>query len=81
MFFILKKDSQERLVVLGFSFFLKNLVDIIKSMFKGETQDALMALLLPKPNFDAMCLYNGLKVCTADACNKELKGHVLFCTL
>lgn len=44
-------------------FFVKDLVDALKPMFKGETQDALMALLLPKPNFDAMCLYNALKVC------------------
>ncbi|XP_028396288.1 uncharacterized protein LOC114520254 isoform X2 [Dendronephthya gigantea] len=39
----------------------KDLVDVVKSTFEGENKDALLALLLPKPQYEAMCLHNALK--------------------
>ena len=42
--------------------FLQDLVDVVKSSFEGNNKDALLALLLPKHEYEAMCLHNALKV-------------------
>jgi Trp operon repressor len=42
--------------------YFQDLLDVVKSSFEGDNKNALLALLLPKPEYEAMCLHNALKV-------------------
>ena len=37
-------------------------MDAVKSSFEGGNKNALLTLLLPKPEYEAMCLRDTLKV-------------------
>ena len=37
-------------------------MDAVKSSFEGGNKNALLALLLSKPEYEAMCLHDTLKV-------------------
>ncbi|CAB3986629.1 annexin A6-like [Paramuricea clavata] len=44
----------------------KDLLDVMKSSFEGDNKNALLALLLPKHEYEAMCLHNALKGMSSD---------------
>ena len=40
----------------------QDLIEVVKTSFEGDNKDALLALLLPKHEYEVMCLHNALKV-------------------
>ena len=43
---------------------------VVKSSFEGDNKIALLGILLPKPEYEAMCVHDALKViwCSCEIC-------------